>query len=294
MKFGLAAKFDTFGTIATDNKDRRTTCQGNLIGTTHVVVDMRYSIATLLVLALHTLQAQAQATWLDRVDSMLKKNYFDVDIDTAYIIRPRQRWSLRFSQNIAGTGIEAESHIDGLQQVTHLEAELRTTFTLGIRYSGLALALSVNPAHLKGKNNDIELNMNAYGNRYGIDLIGLSTRTLAGTITTDNSHSNIAAGQVHQQALYANAYYALNRRRFSYPAAFSQSYIQKASAGSWLLGLSYFYTRVTTEQGSSLANAPSQLILHNVGIGGGYAYNWVPARRWLLHLSALPTFVVYI
>ena len=28
------------------------------------------------------------------------------------------------------------------------------------------------------------------------------------------------------------------------------------------------------------------------GIGGGYGYNWVPNKRWLLHLSALPTLVI--
>ena len=31
----------------------------------------------------------------------------------------------------------------------------------------------------------------------------------------------------------------------------------------------------------------------NIGIGAGYGYNFVPARGWLLHLSALPTFIVY-
>ena len=31
----------------------------------------------------------------------------------------------------------------------------------------------------------------------------------------------------------------------------------------------------------------------HVGIGGGYGYNWVIGKKWLLHFSALPTFVVY-
>ena len=37
----------------------------------------------------------------------------------------------------------------------------------------------------------------------------------------------------------------------------------------------------------------SKLKVTNIGIGGGYGYNWVPGRNWLLHISALPTFIVY-
>ena len=31
----------------------------------------------------------------------------------------------------------------------------------------------------------------------------------------------------------------------------------------------------------------------NIGIGAGYGYNFVPHQGWLLHISALPTFIVY-
>ncbi len=41
-------------------------------------------------------------------------------------------------------------------------------------------------------------------------------------------------------------------------------------------------------------NAPDvRLYVGHVGIGGGYGYNWVLGRKWLLHFSMLPTFVVY-
>ena len=36
----------------------------------------------------------------------------------------------------------------------------------------------------------------------------------------------------------------------------------------------------------------TELKMTNIGIGAGYGYNYVPARGWLLHLSALPTFMV--
>jgi hypothetical protein len=94
----------------------------------------------------------------------------------------------------------------------------------------------------------------------------------------------------------ATAYYIFNHRRFSYPAAFTQSYIQRRSAGSWLAGISY--------QGGSLKTtdemlrkysdvADTRVYVGHVGIGGGYGYNLVLGKKWLFNLSALPSFVVY-
>jgi hypothetical protein len=91
-------------------------------------------------------------------------------------------------------------------------------------------------------------------------------------------------------------YYAFNHRHFSYPAAFNQSYIQRRSAGSWLAGISYQGGIIETrdELKARNPNAPTVSIdVGHVGIGGGYAYNWVLGQKWLIHFSLLPTFVVY-
>ena len=36
-----------------------------------------------------------------------------------------------------------------------------------------------------------------------------------------------------------------------------------------------------------------KLKMTNIGLGAGYGYNYVPGQGWLLHISALPTFIVY-
>ena len=36
-----------------------------------------------------------------------------------------------------------------------------------------------------------------------------------------------------------------------------------------------------------------RLYIGHLGIGGGYGFNWVPSRKWLIHLSMLPTFVIF-
>ena len=97
-----------------------------------------------------------------------------------------------------------------------------------------------------------------------------------------------------------NLYYILNHRRFSYPAAFSQSTVQRKSAGSPLIGIGYTVHKLSFDWeelngilqdklGKDVAEAvaDSSLLFGTVkysdfSVSAGYAYNWVFARNWLL------------
>ncbi|WP_300852719.1 DUF4421 family protein [uncultured Bacteroides sp.] len=48
----------------------------------------------------------------------------------------------------------------------------------------------------------------------------------------------MAFAGLRSRRLQANGYWVLNHHRFSYPAVFTQSYLQKRSCGSVVLGLS--------------------------------------------------------
>ena len=98
-----------------------------------------------------------------------------------------------------------------------------------------------------------------------------------------------------------NIYYIFNHGRFSYPAAFSQSTVQKISCGSWMAGVGY--TRHTLDldhdrlqqlvderMGPLTVPIDSGLMFRNVSyddfsLSGGYAYNWVFAKGWLFGAS---------
>jgi hypothetical protein len=104
------------------------------------------------------------------------------------------------------------------------------------------------------------------------------------------------SGDLSLKVVNLAGYYTFNHRRFSFPAAFNQSYIQRRSAGSWLAGISYQggIIETTGELKARKPDAPDiNIDVGHIGIGGGYGYNWVLGKRWLLHLSMLPTFVVY-
>ena len=99
----------------------------------------------------------------------------------------------------------------------------------------------------------------------------------------------------------AGVYYIFNHGRFSYPAAFSQSTIQKISCGSWLAGIGYTnnslefdYQRlqdlVEKKLSKQIVEVDSGLMFNSVNyhdfkVSGGYAYNWVFAPQWLLGIS---------
>ncbi|MBR1520516.1 MAG: DUF4421 family protein [Bacteroidaceae bacterium] len=87
-------------------------------------------------------------------------------------------------------------------------------------------------------------------------------------------------------------YYAFNHRHFSYPAAFTQSYIQKRSAGSWLVGTTYQGGRIKTTDDAPVELGKTRITMHTFAIGGGYGYNLV-AGKWLFHASFQPSLILF-
>ena len=97
-----------------------------------------------------------------------------------------------------------------------------------------------------------------------------------------------------------NLYYIFNHHRFSYPAAFAQSTMQKISCGSFMAGFGYTtnsiefdYAKMQSlidEYASPQVKLDSGLMFNNVrytdvNLSVGYAYNWVFARHCLFCAS---------
>lgn len=222
---------------------------------------------------------------LFRGDSLLAANYHKVKYDTAYIGRPDARWTIKYRGNLSGADMRTTSVTDGVQNRSRVTADCCGTLSMAVAYRGLGLGVAVNPAKFAGKCKDFEYNLNSYSNRYGFDVVFLSSKTYHGYKAADAERIDIHKGQISQNALNLNFYYAFNYRRFSFPAAFSQSYIQKRSAGSWMIGASF--------DGSKTELNDMTIRLNEFAVGAGYAYNLVIARHWLCHLSALPTMTIY-
>ena len=226
---------------------------------------------------------------LHRIDSILTRNYHKGDIDTAYIMRPTTKWTVTARMNVSGAKIEAE----GIDEVQHFKSEIeanrKATLSVGVSYLGFSLSAALNPAKLMGKYHDYELNFNSYGKRFGFDVIYQDAKNFTGWHDHQGMERiELPDGMLSVKTLNVNAYYVFNSCRFSYPAAFSQSYIQRQSAGSFLLAASGMGQKAILDWEQEM-----QLKMTNIGIGAGYGYNYVPQQGWLLHISALPTFIVY-
>ena len=92
-------------------------------------------------------------------------------------------------------------------------------------------------------------------------------------------------------------YYIFNNRKFSYPAAFSQSTNQRRNAGTFIAGFSiskhhldFDYTALPgfIQEAMNPAMKVKNIKYTNANISFGYAYNWVFTRNCLACLSLTP------
>lgn len=224
------------------------------------------------------------------MDSALTSRYNrNKGSDTAYILRPQTKWTVVGRINVSGAKIETEGIDNGMHFNSEMKADYKSTLSVAVSYLGLSLSASLNPAKLMGKYRDYELNFNSYGKRFGFDIIYQNAKNFTGWHDHEGMERiELPADMLKVKTLNVNAFYVFNSSRFSYPAAFSQSYIQRRSAGSFLLAASGQGQHASLDWKQEM-----QLKVTNIGIGAGYGYNYVPRQGWLLHISALPTFIVY-
>ncbi len=155
-----------------------------------------------------------------------------------------------------------------------------------------------------------DFNLSLYSNQVGVDLFyrksGDSYVVNKVNIGDDNDLSyleGVPFSGFESSIKGFNLYYIFNHRRFSYPAAYSMSTMQKRSTGSAIVGIGYTRHSLRLD-----LDAFDQLLQDNMGdnyypgiidstmtsydvtytdysVSGGYAYNWVIAPRLLLDIS---------
>jgi hypothetical protein len=94
-----------------------------------------------------------------------------------------------------------------------------------------------------------------------------------------------------------NLYYVFNNKKFSYPAAYSQSTNQRISAGSFILGVNYneqsfAFDHTKFDPKIQEALLPelkfNKIKYKDFCINFGYSYNWVFAKDCLANISVTP------
>lgn len=95
------------------------------------------------------------------------------------------------------------------------------------------------------------------------------------------------------KTLIFDGFYIFNHKKFSYAAAYNQKTIQVRSAGSPLVGLMGYYADFDYADKRNAEtiywmDGIGRLRQYQLAIGGGYAYNFVPAKGWLVSAMAMP------
>lgn len=249
-------------------------------------------ISLLIALSLIATDGRAQSVkhLVHKADSLLTQKYQRNNFDTNYISRPESKLSITGRLNFSGATIRNEGIHEGMHFESKVDANYKATLSVGVNYAGVGMSLALNPAKLAGKYHDFELNLTKYGNRWGGEITYQDAKNFKGWFQADNyPRRDLSDELMKVRTLNVNFYYALNHRRFSYSAAFSQTYLQRRSAGSLLLAASYQGQWGDAESSEGYM----KLRMNNIGIGCGYGHNFVPGKQWLLHISALPTFIVH-
>ena len=245
---------------------------------------------------LHSAHAESRLKkFLTRADSVLAVRYFRTAYDTNYVVRPEGRLTLKLKANQTGNSLHAKGTINEVYSKANLSTKHKTTISIGASYRGISASYAINPAKWSGFYKDYELNINYFGSRLSLDA-SYQRSSLSGDVERGEKVQRLESGDLSMKVYNLTGYYVFNHHRFSFPAAFTQSYIQRRSAGSWLAGISYQggTIKTTDDLKARNPNAPDVNIrVGHLGIGGGYGYNLVVGRKWLFHLSLLPTFVIY-
>ena len=263
---------------------------------------MKYGCHWIFAAVLLTFSNEISAQSRDKqirthIDSALTARYYRIPYDTNYVVRPEGNLTLKVKVNQTGNDFHAKGTVNGIYSKADLSTSYKTTMSIDASYRGLSASLSINPAKMRGAYEDYEFNLNYYSSRISIDFSYQRSESLTGDVNRDDRGlQTMESGDLTMKVINLAGYYTFNHRRFSFPAAFNQSYIQRRSAGSWLAGISYQggSIKTTDELKARNPNAPDiSIYVGHFGIGGGYGYNWVLGKRWLIHFSMLPTFVVY-
>ena len=218
-----------------------------------------------------------------RVIARYKENVVDVDYSNTFAVPQNNAsadWSLRFEPPTAAS----------------------VGFWVGYRGTGVSFSKAL------AKNAGRYFSISSTGAKYGFNfrLRRFSTSAVNLTATNYKNGEVVQESQIDGdmpspvwiRSTYLNGYYVFNGRRYSQAAAYSQSVIQRRSAGSFLVGATWFQSSFDY---SDIDNTIFMLLGNNVGrikvrqgnLGLGYGYNWVPFRGFVLNVMAMPTFSIY-
>lgn len=259
-------------------------------------------------------------SWLSR---NLKKgmNYLDslweAKVDTNYIEVPKKPWRVVIYPKVNMIDVKMNHQIDlsttayrELDDFTdadwtmHINPPLATYLGVWVGYRGLGIGYSIPLIKNAGRYWTVSSTGTHYGLIFSLRRFKTQDMKLDANVRIgDNEMSEKAVpykshAPIWVRSVFLDGYYVFNGKHYSQDAAYNQSVIQRRSAGSLLLGASWYqssidYSDKLNGEFISAASGVGKIKVQQANIGIGYGYNWVPAKGWLFNIMVMPTVSVY-
>ena len=228
-------------------------------------------------------------------------------VDTSYIEPPKYNYTLML-QNTNTYEIYSISPKQGTEVTLAPQPSIKLGPYFGWRW--IFLGYTFDLRNISNGDNKKELDLSLYSSQIGIDLFYRKTGDnykikkikLEKNIDT-RALENMPFDGLDASLKGFNIYYIFNHRKFSYPAAFNQSTVQRRSSGSALVGFGYTNHSLSidwnklhgivakTLGNNAVSNdfdgspAVEKITYKDISFSGGYGYNWVFAHNWLFAAS---------
>lgn len=231
---------------------------------------------------------QAGGQFFQSVDEWLQKQQQKHPFDTNYIYRPQERWRLRTTAKVEGESVLLVAVTPDINKYgLNLNRLPKYKQTFGVGYRSLIIDAGFAPV---GNNYSFGGGLNIQGNRVGVSLEGGASIGFKGVALVDEDKTkDLPEDGFLVMNAGLSAYYAFNGKRFSMPAAMNQAFRQRKGAGSFLATLAIRTYGIILNKNADLNAQPENAWTGLIGLGGGYAYNFVPSENWLIHIGLTET-----
>jgi len=242
------------------------------------------------------------------------QNYLDSaakrKVDPRFIEVPDRPWRVILRYKESAVNVDYENNLNFPEYNEYSEWKLSfkppvaASVGVWVGYRGTGISYSYSLAKNSGRNFSISTTGAKYGFNFRLRRFSMDDVDFTGADYINGKkeaevslHGQLDA-PVWIRSVYANGYYVLNGRHYSQAAAYNQSVIQRRSAGSLLLGATWYQSSMDL---SDPKNAPfvigskstGLIKIHQANIGVGYGFNWVPFRGFVVNAMAMPTLSVY-
>ena len=231
-------------------------------------------------------------------------------VDPAYIEVPDKPWRviLRYKENAVDVdysqSIESPETNEYAEWNLCFEPPLASSIGFWVGYRGTGFSFSKSLTKNAGRYWSFSTTGAKYGFNFRLRRFKTQDARLTakdyenGQITYEYDKDETMPAPVWIRSVYLNGYYVFNGRRYSQAAAYNQSVIQRRSAGSLLLGATWYqssfdYADMANAAYMVLGHGISRIKVHQANLGVGYGFNWVPFRGFVVNAMAMPTISVY-